>query len=145
MFSFPPRFATCFNHKVFYSSSHGNASRVPSASWGPNNFLSGALFFQKEVRGGGEKKKIFQTIFLRNNKFFPIYVYEKRGSKFHNFTNSCFWGPPVANFLTLYKWGSGQFSQCTSKKILLIFAGGGAGGVAPASGHPNTLRVPHSS
>jgi hypothetical protein len=51
MFSFPPLFATCFNHKVFYSSSHGNARRVPSGVTEPPEariiFLSGALFFQK--------------------------------------------------------------------------------------------------
>jgi hypothetical protein len=57
---FPPLFATCFNHKVFYSSSHGNASRVPSGVTeppeAPINFLSGPLFFSKISCGGGEKK-----------------------------------------------------------------------------------------
>jgi hypothetical protein len=39
-----------------------------------------------------------------------------------------------------------NFPNVLAKNFLLIFAGGGgAGGVAPASGHPNTLRVPHSS
>jgi hypothetical protein len=37
--------------------------------------------------------------------------------------------------------GSGQFSQCTSKKFFVNFCWG-AVVVAPASGHPNTLRVP---
>ena len=60
----------------------------------------------------------------KSQTFFPIHVYQKRGSKFQNFTNSCFWGPPVANFLTLYNWGSGQFAQCTRKKFMVIFAGG---------------------
>ena len=38
------------------------------------------------------RKKFFKPIFLKNNKIFPIYIYQKRGSKFHNLTNSCFWG-----------------------------------------------------
>jgi hypothetical protein len=86
---------------------------------------------------GGEKKN-FQTIFLKNNKFFPI---PKKGSKFHNFTNSCFWGPPVckcstteaqANFPNVLAEGLWSF-------LPGVGGGGGGGVVALASGHPNTL------
>jgi hypothetical protein len=33
---------------------------------------------------------------------FPNLRLPKEGSKFYNFNNPYFWGPPVANFLTLY-------------------------------------------
>jgi hypothetical protein len=60
-------------------------------------------------------------------KIFPYHVYQlpKKGVQNFNFTNSCFnWGPPVANFLTLSNWGSGQFAQCASENLMVIFAGG---------------------
>jgi hypothetical protein len=52
----------------------------------------------------------------------------KKGST----TNPCFWGWPVANFLTLYNWGSDQFAQCNPQ----------AWG-SPATDHTNTPRLRH--
>ena len=76
-------------------------------------------------------------------KIFRIHVHLKRGFKFHNFTNSCFWGLLVANFVTIYNWGSDQFAQCTSKNFMVIFVGGPPGLGPPATEHPNTPRLRH--
>jgi hypothetical protein len=54
---------------------------LPVPHEAPINFLSGALFFKNKFGLGG-KKNIFQTTFLKNNKFFPIYVYQKGGPNF---------------------------------------------------------------
>jgi hypothetical protein len=105
------------------------------------------------LSGAGKNvEKIFRTIFLKNKvlifwtmtskkvtKNFRYPCLPKRGSKFHNFTNSYLRGPPVANFLTLYNSGSDQFSQCTSNNFVAIFARGLPGVGAPrfwASKHP---------
>ena len=81
------------------------------------NFTWAPIFSPNKLasRGGGEKK-VFEQYFLNKRvknifltitskkgpKNFPHPCLLKKGSKFHNFTNSCFRGPPVANFLALY-------------------------------------------
>ena len=67
----------------------------------------------------------------------------KRGSKFHNFTNSYLRGPPVANFLTLYNSGSDQLSNELATILWPFLPGASQAWGPPASGHPNTLQLRH--
>jgi hypothetical protein len=101
-------------------------------------------------------EKIFRTIFLKNKvlifwtmtskkvtKNFRYPCLPKRGSKFHNFTNSYLRGPPVANFLTLYNSGSDQLSNELATILWPFLPGASQAWGPPASGHPNTLQLRH--
>jgi hypothetical protein len=69
----------------------------------------------------------------KSQKNFSLSMSTKKGSKFHNFTNSCFWGPPVANFLTLYNWARANFPNVLAE-ILWSFLPG-----APQAWGPSFL------
>jgi hypothetical protein len=60
----------------------------------------------------------------KSHKLFSLSMSTKKGSP--NFKISpipAFGGLLVANSVTVYNWGSGQFTQCTSKNFMVIFVG----------------------
>jgi hypothetical protein len=61
----------------------------------------------------------------------------------HPPVGTALWGPPVANVLVLYNWGSRQFAQWTRKMFMVNFAGGPQVWGPPVSGHPGTRQLRH--
>ena len=98
---------------------------LPVPHEAPINFLSGALFFKNKFGLGG-KKNIFQTTFLKNNKFFPIYVYQKGGPNFTISPIPAFVGHLLQIFWPYTNEAQANYPNVLAKKILLIFAGGQA-------------------
>ena len=80
---FSSTFCNLFSLQVFYSSSHGGASRVPSGLTeppeAPVKFLSEALFLKKiswRTRGGGNgEKKCSEPYSLKITKNFPYLIF----------------------------------------------------------------------